>query len=242
MISSALQIGQTQQQIRQKRLTDVVDTVYKKALIENMGMTAATAKLKAETALAKSLRKSPLEVPGRGLVTLDEWRTLDTKTKAYSYYAFDAQRRDEEVISYNEWSKQTDTPTAFDLYKLAEDDPEFNEWLTKYRRAGAISIGQTVERARALADVKAEKYLTDPKGLSKDINKYKNSNVFRDIMLQIDDPVEGQRKSEELIIDFVDDKIKVTGGKILKSGYDGDDLVWIVKTKTGETVEIRRPR
>ena len=40
---------------------------------------------------------------------------------------------------------------------------------------------------------------------------------------------------------FIEKKIKLKG-KILESGYDGDDMVWVVKTDSGDTIEFRYPR
>ena len=243
MISDAVKIGQNQQQLGQKKLTDVVDTIYKSALIQNMQSSAETSRLNAQTALAKSLRQAPLEVPGKGKISLDEWNALDTKTKAYSYYAFDAGQRGEEVIPYDEWSRQTNSPTAFDLYNLAKDDPEFQNWLTEYRQSGAtrISLGEKVETKRALTEVENINYFTDPKGgLQDDLNKYLSSPEVRDELLQFyDDPTGREIAKVRAKENFAVSKIKSSGGKIVDQKLDGRDFVWTVEWPNGDTTEVR---
>lgn len=243
MISDAIGRGQTQQQINQKKMTDVVDMVYKKELIQNMRRTSGTARLNAERQLAESLRRAPLNVPGMGNVTLDAWKSLDTKTKAYSYYAFNAKENDEAIMPYNEWDKQTTEPTAHELYELATKDPEFDKWLTGYRKSGAtrISIGEKVETAGALADVKTVKYFTDPKGgLSSDINKHLGSDEVQNRLIQYyGEPEKLEQEKIREKESYTVSKIKSAGGKIIDQKIEGRDFVWTVEWPNGKTTEVR---
>ena len=243
MIGSALQIGQGQQRLKQQSLSGIADRVYKQALIKQMGRQAETASVKAQTELIKSMRRSPLEVPGRGQIGFDEWKSLDTKTKAYSYYAFDAEQRDEDVMPYNEWNTQTDPPTAAKLYNIAKEDPEFQDWLTKYKESGAtrISIGEKIETKEAMGQVENIDYFSRPKGgLLDDVNKYLGSDEVQNKLIQYyDDP---QKRDMEKIREkenFTVSKIKSAGGKIIDSKLDGRDFVWTVKWPNGKTTEVR---
>lgn len=247
MISSALTHGEIQKSFQQKKVTDVVDMMYKGALIKEMGSRSEIGKINAERQLTESMRQAPLETPGLGKLSFDQWKSLDTKTKAYSYYAYDAKQNSEEVMPYNEWEKQTDTPTAYDIYKLGEKDEGFKKFYEEdYKSGTTINIGDKVEQAGALADVKTEKYYSDPKGgLSVATDKHLGSE---DIQMELDryrfkdDKTEYKAKKEQVVIDFTKKQILAGGNEIVKEGYDGNDMVWIFKTKAGKTVEYRRPR
>lgn len=203
---------------------------------------ADTDRLKALANLQKQFRTSPLSVPGVGKVTLDEWNALDTKTKAYSYYAFDAKSNDEKVLSFNEWNQQTDLPTAKQLYDLAMEDPGFNKWLTKYRKSGTTgtSLGEKIEQRKAFADIDAVKYFTDPKGLIEDINKYMSSKeVRRKLLVFSDDKATKDKKSYELKEKFIQSKINAAGGEILDGRLEGKTVIWTVKWPDGSTSEVK---
>lgn len=247
-IFQAMQFKFAQDEMVQKRRTDAVDATYKEALtlqaLESIGTSrtnAQTSRLKALTELQKTLRSAPLTVPGLGGVTLDEWNALDTKTKAYSYYAYDAQLRKEQVMPYNEWSQQTNEPTAKQLYDLAVEDPAFGEWLTKYQESGAtrITMGEKVETRRAFADVDAETYFTDPKGMIKDVQAWINDTTQR-VQWAIEDTEQGQqRKKAEMSAQFIRGKINSAGGKVRDIKVDGRTMIWTVEWPDGNVREVK---
>ena len=222
------------------RELDILDS-YRKASVDVDSYKATTDRVSELRKLAESVREAPLSVPGLGKVDLETWKSLDTKTKAYSYYAFDAQQNGEKPMPYNEWDQQTDDPTAKQLYDLAVDDPDFNEWLTKYRQSGAtrITIGEKVETAEALADVKAVKYFTDPEGLTADIDKHMKSEEVQNKLFQFADKPREQTK--QTIVEkgkFIETKIKGAGGKISGARMEGRTRVWTVKWPNGKITEV----
>jgi len=247
-ISQALQFKFHQDQMEQKKITDATDMTYKEALtlqaLESIGTSrtnAQTARLKALTELQKSLRTSPLSVPGLGKVSLDEWNALDTKTKAYSYYAFDAKSKDEEIMPYNEWSQQINDPTAKQLYDLAVEDPAFGEWLTRYQESGAtrISLGEKVETREAFADVDARKFFTDPKGMANDVGKWIDDTTQRVQWALEDTEIDRQRKKAEMSAQYIRGKITSAGGEVKNIKVDGRTMIWTVKWPDGKTSEVK---
>jgi hypothetical protein len=242
MMSDALRIGQAQQGIEQKKLTDVVDSLYKGALIEDIENRGEISKINAQTALAQQMRRSPLELPGLGELDFETWKSLDTKTKAYSYYAFNAKQNNEEVMPYSEWSRQTDKPTLFEYYELAKEDPEFKTFLDQYNESKAtqINIGQQVEKAEALKGVEAKTYFTSHKGLVKDVDAHVESDQVQNKLMQ--HAGEPEKLREETLREkekFIDRQIKSSGGKIIDKQLDGSDFVWVVEWPDGSTSEVR---
>lgn len=241
MMSEALRIGQAQQGIEQKKLTDVVDTLYKGALIQDIENRGEVSRINAETAAAQLARRAPMELPGIGQLSFDEWKSLDTKTKAYSYYAFDAKQNNEEVMPYNEWSRQTNDPMAVQIYREALDDPEFAKWYEdKYKSGVNVNIDQQVEKAEAMDRVEARSYFTSPKGLATDVDKFVETRGAKmKLMQHLDDPETLEVETARLKEDFVDKKIQASGGKILGKRVEDNTIVWTVKWPDGKTSEVR---
>jgi len=245
-ISKALQLKFMKEEIGQKRISDVADIMYKgrmatvaerEAAVGERG--AGVKELGGLTELVKSLRTSPLDVPGLGKISFDEWKSLDSKTKAYSYYAYDAKQRKEEVISYNEWERQLDPTTIEQIYELAMEDEDFMKFFFKQKKAGAtrISIGEVVGRAEALADVKAEKFLTDPRGLSAAVDKYMNSEDLKNKLFDLEGDAYSRAVMKEKA-DFIEGKIKGIGS-VDSVRMEGRTRIWTVRRKDGTTFEVR---
>ena len=109
--------------------------------------------LKTAEAIRKWTATGPVDVPGVGPVTLDQWGKLDAKTKAYAYYAFDTKRRgDDTILSFNDWEQQVD-PTAIEQqWRLAEKSPAFRKFFFESKEAGRhiITIGERAETKATL--------------------------------------------------------------------------------------------
>jgi len=242
-ISKALSFKFMQTELGQQRVKDIADMMYKGGMLgvaereaDIKAGQAETSRLGKLTELAKLARRAPLEVPGLESLTLDEWNALDTKTKAYSYYAYDAQKRGEEVMAYNEWATQTDEPTAKELYDIAKGDPEFNEWLFKYKEASAtkISLSEKLTELEAKGELKARMYFTDPEGMTADLDtllKTKRSEIMTS--------ANPSRKKAELAEDWIEGKIVNKGGTILDKHLEGSTFIWRVKWPDGKTGEVK---
>lgn len=242
-ISKALSFKFMQTELGQQRVKDIADMMYKGGMLgvaereaDIKAGQAETSRLGKLTELAKLARRAPLEVPGLESLTLDEWNALDTKTKAYSYYAYDAQKRGEEVMAYNEWATQTDEPTAKELYDIAKGDPEFNEWLFKYKEASAtkISLSEKLTELEAKGELKARMYFTDPEGMTADLDtllKTKRSEIMTS--------ANPSRKKAELAEDWIEGKIVNKGGTILDKRLEDSTFIWRVKWPDGKTNEVK---
>ena len=243
-VAQALKLKLANEEIGARSINDLFDNAYKAALINQAQQTTELAPVKEARAWAELLREAPLDVPGLGKLDLDTWNKLDTKTKAYSYYAFDAKQRGEEVMGYNEWATQTDEPTAKELYDIAKNDPEFAKWLTQYRESGAtrISLGETIQRKRATGWVSFENDLPDK------VNKHITSREVRRRLMQLEDknkkPIEpGTPEYKRALAieksNFIEDQLRNRGTIIdVELSKDGKVGTWTVRTKNGRTEKI----
>jgi len=117
---------------------------------------------------------------------------------------------------------------------------EFNEWMLEMAKAGAINLGDIVERKKATEDIEAQKYFTNPKGLAADVGKHISSDEIQNKLIRFsNDPkklkIETVRASEEFIVG----KITGAGGKILESKLEGRNFVWKVEWPDGTTSEVK---
>lgn len=140
-ISQALQLKFMGEELERKKLSD---------LMEMMTPTPA----------------APIKLPGVGELSLKQWQSLPTKERSYAYYVFTEKQRGDEPLEYKEWVAKTDEPTQKQLYDIGKEDPEFAEWLTEYKKAGAIKIdiaGREVEKGlgKGQAVVMAPGYAQD---------------------------------------------------------------------------------
>ncbi len=128
-------------------------------------------------------------------------------------------------------------------YKAAVKDGgytgDFNSWLYDMAKAGAINLGDIVARKSATSDISAQKYFTSPTGLSKDIDKYMNSNEVQNKLFQITDPKKLKIATSQEKENYIVSKITASGGKIQSSRLDGTTFVWDVEWPDGKTSEVR---
>lgn len=183
----------------------------------------------------------PVELPGRGKITLDEWKTLDSKTKAYSYYAYDTKQRGEDILSYNEWDQQVDPTTIEQIFKLAEEDEDFKTFAFAYKKAGAtkISLGEKLEEVTARAGLKGQLYFKDPKWID-DVSKHVNSEDVQNKLFQLE-PADRAKAANREKISYIESKITAGGGKVIDVKVDRDtrEITWTVKWKSGATETIK---
>ena len=126
---------------------------------------------------------APVDLPGYGPLTLDQYKALDSKTKGYAYYVYDAKSRGEKVMSQNEWAQQTADPVQLQYYEASLKDPGFKKYLLEMARANAtnINIGEKVEAAKQTAEavgrVKQELELTSPDLYTKTEKEFSNDSM-----------------------------------------------------------------
>jgi hypothetical protein len=210
------------------------DTAYKQALTKQA---QATTK-KTLASMEDEIQRAPLAVPGIGTLTMDQWKSLDTKTKAYSYYAYNAKQNDETVMPYSEWSKQTDEPTAKQLYDLARVDPDFRDFYFESKRAGAtqVSVG---ERELEKAGVAGQTYFKSGKFIN-DLDDYMSSEEVQNKLFATPPEQRGTQEAVERV-QFIEQNIISRGGTIsdIKFAEDGKTMVWTVEWPSGDTEEVK---
>lgn len=247
-IAMAWGTKQEQDKLENKKASDVAEALYRQDLLGINRENAASTRLGKITELMKSLRKAPLEVPGLGNLSMDEFNALDTKTKAYAYYAFDAKKKSEEVLSYNDWAKQVDTPLAKQLYDLSQEDPDFGEWLIgKYKPSGAtrITLGEKIEEKKKMSELSGQLYFNDPKWTT-ELDKYMASPDVWDKLANVPGKSGSPEYKAGLVkarakekAKFIEDKITAGGGKVVDAKVDGKTGIWTVQWPDGSTKEIK---
>lgn len=213
---------------------------YQKALAAESRARIGTSRSAELRRWQESLRQSPLEVPGLGYISFEQWKSLDSKTKAYTYYVFDAKKNDEAALSYNEWERQTDPTTIKQIYDTSLKDKGFKEFFFKQKALGApkISIGEKVKYEEAKADVRAKKFFTDPKGFARDVSKHVSSDEVQNKVFAL-----GESDRAKAIVQEAENKavslIQSSGGKIVSSKVEGRTFIWTVEWLDGSTSEVK---
>lgn len=237
--AASLQLGH--KQLERQKVNDVIDRQYKLSLMR-------TAQSNANAKLIDAMRTSPLDVPGVGKVSFQEWKTLPNDVKAYAYYAYDAKNRitqghfpaGEEVLTFNEFIKQADPASLEQYYKLANEDPEFRKFYFESKRAGGtnINIG---DREREKAAVKAETFIDSPTGMTKFADDIAGSDEYQDILFGInpDGTKAGPDDSAAYLINKLEGKMKSLYGpdsiQNVELAEDGKTMTWTVVMPEGGT-------
>ena len=144
--------------------------------------------------------------------------------------------------TFDEFKNSTDT-AGIKEYKLAVSQGykgTIEQWKTDLAKASRtqINIGEKVEQAEAMADVKARKYFTDPEGLNKDVTKHVKDNEGTLFMSGM--PGEpGRKKAEaQLAYDFIKGRI-ASNGKVTNEKLEGRTFVFTVQWNDGKVSEVR---
>ena len=113
------ELGQKQQQINAANLNNLLDY---------------------NSQMAKYNQQAPISIPGRGQVSLEEWKSMPEDVRAYSYYDYYSRARGEQPIGFNEWKHQLNPTTIKQIYDEAMNDPEFMDFYFKAKEAGATKV------------------------------------------------------------------------------------------------------
>ena len=216
---------------------DAIDRMYKLSQISQGEAATQLAQVKELRQWEELMRNAPLAVPGLGTLSLDTWDKLPTDVKAYSYYAFTARERGEEVLSYTEFKQQADPSSLIQYYNLAKEDPEFKKFYFESKKAGAtnITIGEAVEKKEAL------EWVTFKNGLTEKINKYMATPEVRDKLMGTEPGSAGEKDAmAEAKAKYIDDQL-INKGEILSATFDEKTGVgtWTVRTRNGRVETIR---
>lgn len=175
------------------------------------------------------LRMAPLEVPGLGRIPLKDWNALDTKTKAYAYYAFNQQRLGQIAMDYNTWEQQESDPTIYKYYQLSQQDPAFKEFYFEATERGAtrITLGEKIEEKVAFSKLQGLQYFDNPKWL----DDVAEQQVLAQRKYFNAEPDQKQGLILDEVIRYLKGKIKGGNGVIneKKTIYTPNSVTWFVK-------------
>ena len=149
MISQALQFKFAKEEMGQKKMSDLMDMVYKLALTEQA--TAQAEKYREGEPLDKPF---PVGVPNIGSVTVREWNALSKGQQDYALYVHGAKKLgDDDIMSQQEFNRLDPTDREKFL-RSALDDPALMKAAKDLAAAGGtkISIGEAAEKAGAVTE------------------------------------------------------------------------------------------
>lgn len=246
MISSALSTKFTQDQLKQKSYTDLVDSMYKMSQIESNKATQATAEdlkrqqIEESKARAKKTERETPSIPITGIS--EEGPVYLTPSEYISYSKLNKDEKTQAVKNYEYAKAQGFTGSFVDFQNSAttahkKDYDEavksgykglFHQWLMDMAKAGAInlSLGEKLEEKKAVSKISGQLYFNDPKWTT-DLGRHLSSEDVQNTILRSKEP--GLTRAEESI-KFIEGKIRAGGGEIIdaKLGKDGVG-VWTVK-------------
>jgi hypothetical protein len=148
--------------------------------------------------------------------------------------------------TFAEFQRDARTTHGKDYDKAYADDKSigsFNEWLRDITALGGGMNLQDKKDVRLMqADVDAISYLSDPKGLSTDVDKYINTESAQNELFQlVGNPSRHRERKAELEAAYIRKKIlAIDGAKIIDIVSSGHTLTWKIKYKDGSTGEISR--
>jgi len=172
-MASALQFRNADRQFQRQSVNDVINNAYKMAQMKQWTTAGTNARMKEMRLLAEAVREAPVSMLDGKKLSMDDYADLDAKTKAYLYYAKDAKRRGDKVISFYEFNNQTTESSAVQMVKMAMEDEDFLDTAIKLKEAGRsqniVNVGQkAIDKASVQPQVdamtgdifkKPEKYL-----------------------------------------------------------------------------------
>ncbi|MBU2249231.1 MAG: hypothetical protein KKD77_20960 [Gammaproteobacteria bacterium] len=173
---------------------------------------------------------------------IEWWKaaTKDERTAAIKNYEY-AQNKGYKG-SFEQFQDAASTTHQKDYAKAKAEgyEKDFNTWMLEMAKAGAINLGDIVERKKATEDIEAQKYFTSPKGLTQDVSKYLNTEeVQNELFRYSNDPAKLGLEKTKKTITFVEGKITGAGGSITDVQWKGDTMVWVVTWPNGETSEVK---
>lgn len=233
-ISQALQFKFAKEEMGQKKVTDLIDMIYKGALTDQ--------------ALATAEKNKPsITIPGTDIkLTRDQYldwykaANKDERTAAIKNYEYAQGKGYKGSFEQFQDASRTSHQKDFEQAKAEGYEGSFNEWMLSMAKAGAMNLGDLLEREGGKADVRAQKYFTDPEGLVADVDKYVDSEEVQNRLFQYSsDPRQREIETVRAKEKFITGKIIASGGEIVDEKLDGRTFVFTVKWKDGTTSEVR---
>lgn len=161
MISQALQFKFAQDEMSRKSLSDVVDMRYKGALIKE-----AEARTKAATP-SITIPGTDIKVNSKEYLEWYKAATKDERTAAIKNFEYARTKGFKGSFEQFQDNAKTGHQKDFEAAKADGYEGSFNEWMLDMAKAGAINLGEVVERKKATEDIEAQSKVTSAEFLSK---------------------------------------------------------------------------
>lgn len=239
LISQALGLKQTQQELNQRRVRDVMDALYRGSQLELQERGLANEERQTEGMLG--IRTASEETDR--IRAYNEWlkiATADQRTafqKDYEYAVANGFKG-----SPADWKVISDDPETIKLYKAALADGSFKgglwDFIKQRAKAGASSVnigleGKLRERA-AFSELQGRDYFNSP-GWTKDVDSIDagSDEVFTESQRLISSGLPYAEATSKAVLsarlNTVAQKIKAGKGEIIGREKEGNTYVWIVK-------------
>lgn len=209
------------------------DVPYKRALTKQA--VAAAGRRPAGAAL-----DDPFYIPGPGgrKLSLRQWNSLTSDQKEYRAYVYQAnQLDDKDIMSPREYKQTPITQRAQFLQEII-DDPALKDVAIELAKAGAPTIGELKEREKVKDVIGERAYLTDPKGMTKDLEKHINSEEVQNRLFALDPDQRAAEVTREKVR-YIESKIASSGATIVNVTIDEKGVMtWAIEFPDGETKEI----
>ena len=236
-ISSALTGTMGIETLKQKKVSDLVDAMYKQS----------HAKLfEAQTGAATPSITIPgtnIKLTGEQYIKYVEHMSKDDRTTAVK--DFEYAKKNGYTGTFTDYQDAKTTTNQKD-YKVAVEggySGSFNKWLVEMKKAGStnISIGTKLEEKKAMSELAGQLYFNEPKWTT-ELDKHMEKADFANMP--------GKAGSSEYLanvskakakekINFIEGKIIGGGGTIVGIKKVGKIGVWTVKWPSGDTKEIK---
>jgi len=242
-ISSALSGAQSVEALRQKKVSDVSDTLYKQKMMDYYDALIG--------------EKTPsITIPGTDIKLttkqyLDWYKSAnkDERTNAIKNYeyaqteaggSFKGSFEEYQNSAWTGHKKDYEEAVAGGYRGPNDTEPDFNTWLRDITAlGGGLTLGEKLTEIKAKAGLKGQTYFKDPKW-TEDLNKYMSSDEVQNELFKMETG-EQEQKTSEVKVQFIEDKITAGGGKVegVKFAEDNKTMIWTVKWPSGDIEEIR---
>lgn len=153
-INKAITLGLTGADLERKKVSDLYQNQYWQALVD----------ARREATGAKNVL-APVEIPGVGQVSLDQFKAMPSDMKAYAYAMTQRRQNGQSTIPFEQFKRDTDPASMERLVNRAMVDPAFKDMWFKSKAAGATQINLPGDAAKQQQreDISNFNTLKDPK-------------------------------------------------------------------------------
>ena len=141
-------------ELERKKVSDLLQGRYWDALIAEK-----------EAARGAKAVLAPVEIPGVGQVSLDQFKAMPSDMKAYAYAMTQRRQNNQSTISFEQFKRDTDPASMERLVERSMTDPKFKDMWFASKAAGAtqVNLGVDAAKQQQREDISNFNTLKDPK-------------------------------------------------------------------------------